>query len=121
MTTSDRVMVTARLAAERLAAEYGPELLADVEIALHRRGAEQLPGRYVIDPISLGSLIVAVATLAWNVYTDLHKRTPEPSPDVIARTIRVQISDTDATDSAQRDRIVDIVVSETVRAASALG
>ncbi|HWX45141.1 MAG TPA: hypothetical protein VNY52_07435 [Solirubrobacteraceae bacterium] len=113
----DPVADTAHRAAERLAVELGPELLAEVEAAVQARDAEHSPERYVIDPISLGSLIVATATLAWTVYADLRKRTPKPAPEVIERTVRVELSRTDKTNPEQRDRIVEVVVNETLRVA----
>ncbi|MGH3693746.1 MAG: hypothetical protein ACRDRX_07100 [Pseudonocardiaceae bacterium] len=113
---TDPVEHTARAVAQRLAAQYGPGLATDVEAALHARGSTQQPAQYV-DLISLGSLIVSIATLAWTVYTDLQKQTPRPSPAVVARTIRVRLSGNGELDPAQRDRIIDIVVDETVQAA----
>lgn len=104
----------ARAAAQRLAAHYGLGLPADVEAALHARGTTQRPQRYV-DPISVAGLIVSVAALAWTVYQDLRSKTPEPSPAVVARTIRVQLHDTGELDLAQRDRIIEIVVEEAVQ------
>lgn len=61
---------------------------------------------------------MSIATLAWTVYTDLQKQTPRPSPAVIARTIRVRLSDNGELDPAQRDRVIviDIVVDDTVQA-----
>lgn len=112
---TDPVDDVARAAAERLATEATPNLLMDVDAALLTLAAEEQRETYVIDPISLGSLIVAVATLAHAVYADLRKQTPRPSPEVVARTIRVRVRDSDATDGAQRDRVIDIVVDETVR------
>jgi len=112
----DPVEHTARAAAHRLAAEHGPGLDIDVEAALHARGATRHPEQY-LDPISLGSLIVSVAALAWTVYTDLKNKTPKPSPAVVARTIRVRLSNDGELDPAQRDRIIDIVVEETVQTA----
>ncbi|MGH3916279.1 MAG: hypothetical protein ACRDTC_23155 [Pseudonocardiaceae bacterium] len=111
---ADPIEHSARAAAQRLATQYGPELPVDVEAALHTRGTTQLPERYV-DPISIAGLIVSVATLVWTVYNDLRTKMPEPSPAVIARTIRIQLSDTGGLDPAQRDRIIDIVVEETVQ------
>lgn len=104
----------ARAAAQRLTGEFGERLTMDVEAALHARGATQRPERY-LDPISLGGLIVSIATLAWTVYKDLKKTTPQPSQQVIARTIRVQLDDTTELDPAQRDRVIDVVVEETLR------
>jgi hypothetical protein len=45
-----------------------------VEDALRAPGREQRPEQY-FDPITLGGLIVSIATLAWNAYTDLKKKT----------------------------------------------
>jgi hypothetical protein len=113
---TDPIEHNARAAAHRLAAEY-PGLPAKVEAALYARGLTQRPERY-LDPISLGALIVSVASLAWTVYTDLRKKTPMPSPDVVFRTVRVQLRDADDLASAQRERIIGIVVDETIQAAT---
>jgi hypothetical protein len=112
---SDPVEHAARAAARRLTAELGPGLVLNVEAALHTRSTQH-PEQY-LDPISLGSLIVSIATLAWTVYTDLKKKTPTPSPNIIARNIRVQLSNDGQLNPAQRDRIIEIVVDETVQAA----
>jgi hypothetical protein len=112
---TDPIADSARAAADRLAAELGPELVTDVEAELHTRQATRRPDRY-LDPISLGGLIVSVATLAWNVYTDLKSKTPSPAPDVVARTVRVELGPSEAATPQQRDRIIEIVVSETVQA-----
>jgi hypothetical protein len=74
---TDPVSTGARAAAERLTPDFGPGLAADVEAALHTRGSQQRPEQY-FDPISLGALIVSIATLAWTIYTDLKKKTPQP-------------------------------------------
>ncbi len=116
MPVSDPVSESARAAARRLAAELEPRIVADVEAALHRRELAQRPEQY-LDPISLGGLIVSVATLAWTVYTDLEQRTPKPAAEVLARTVLVQLRSTDATPPAQRDRIIEVVVSETLQVA----
>jgi len=63
MTMTDPITAAARAAAAHLAAEYGPDLAADVEAALHSPGTTQRPSQY-FDPVSLGSLIVTIATLA---------------------------------------------------------
>ncbi|HEU4421199.1 MAG TPA: hypothetical protein VFR67_01520 [Pilimelia sp.] len=110
---TDPVEHIARAAAARLAAQHGPALPVDVEAALHARGPAREPDRYV-DPISLGALIVSVASLAWTVYTDLRQKTTNPSPEVLTRTIRVQLRDVDRLDPTERDRVIDVVVTETV-------
>jgi hypothetical protein len=113
----DPIECSARAAAFRLIAEHGPGLPTDVEVALHTRGSPPRPEQY-LDPISLGALIVSIASLAWTVYTDLKKKTPQPSSDVVARTVRVQLPNTGELDSARRDHIINIVVDETFQAAN---
>jgi hypothetical protein len=61
---------------------------------------------------------LSIANLAWTVYTDLKKKTPHPSPDVVAQTLRVELRDAGELDPAQQHRIIDIVVDETVQAAN---
>jgi len=112
---TDPVADGARAAAERLAPGYGPGLAADVEAALHTREAEQRPER-LFDPISLGSLIVSIATLAWTIYTDLKKKTPSPAPDVVARTVRVELRKQSDT-AAVPGEITDVIVTEVIKAA----
>jgi hypothetical protein len=112
---TDPVSDSALAAAQLLSVDVGPQLLADVEAALQARNHAQRPDQY-IDPVSLGSLIVSVATLAWKVYTDLKTKTAEPAPDVVERTVRVRLRDERAGEAPpQLDRIVEVVVSETAR------
>jgi hypothetical protein len=112
---TDPVADGARAAAERLTLDYGPGLAPDVEAALHARGPEQRPDQF-FDPISLGALIVSIATLAWTVYTDLKKETANPAPDVVARTVRVELRKMDVTHPASQE-ITDVVVTEVLNAA----
>ena len=113
---NDPVQIGARAAAARLADEHGPHLPANVERALHTRNRPQQPDQY-LDPVSIAALIVSIATLAWTVYTDLKPQAPNPSADVIARTVRVRLDHPGAIDADQRDRIIEVTVAETVRAA----
>jgi ribosomal protein S18 acetylase RimI-like enzyme len=111
---NDPVAPIARAAAIRLAADHGRALTVDVEAALARRGPAQPPERY-LDPVSLGSLVVSVATLAWTVYTDLRSKTRSPSRDVLTRTLRVRLVGADAVDAATRDQVIEVVADETIR------
>ena len=54
----------------------------------------QRPGRY-LDPVSLASLIVAIATLAWTIYNDQRNRTPDPPAAAIARQVRITLREQD--------------------------
>ncbi len=113
---TDPVAAGARAAAERLTPAYGPGLAADVEAAVHARGQEQQPERY-FDPISLGALIVSIAALAWTVYTDLKKKTPSPAPEVVARTVRVELRKQGDTAATSLGQVTDVVVTEVIKAA----
>ncbi|GAA4199967.1 hypothetical protein [Microbispora amethystogenes] len=108
----------ARAAAHRLAVQHGPSLTMDVEAALHARDTSRKPDQY-IDLISLGSLIVSVAALAWTVYADLQKKTDTPSTDVVTRRVRTELRRT-RTVTAQDDEIVTVAVEETITAIEAL-
>ena len=76
---TDPAADAARSAAAILAPDLGPNLPAEVEAALAARDAQQRPDRY-LDPVSLASLIVAIATLAWTIYNDQRNHTPDPPP-----------------------------------------
>src|SRR5689334_289283 len=91
---TDPVEDAARSAAAILAADLGLGLPAEVEAALAARDIQQRPDRY-LDPVSLASLIVAIATLAWTIYNDRRKQTPAPPPDAIARQVRITLRDQD--------------------------
>jgi uncharacterized membrane protein YebE (DUF533 family) len=113
---NDQITAAARAAAERLTAEYGSGLAADVDAALQAQGTDQRPGQY-LDPASLGSLVVAIATLAWTIYCDQRKKTPEPSPGTVARHVRVELRQHSSTSQQDTNRITEIVVTEIIQAA----
>jgi hypothetical protein len=95
MTMSGAVALAARAAAKRLAADYGPGLAAEVEAELHSSDSTAARRDRYIDPVSVASLIVAIASLAWNVYTDLRNKTAEPSPEAVARMVRISLRERD--------------------------
>lgn len=108
---SDRTAEVARAAGRKLEQDLGPGLLIDVEEALAALYDGRRPERYV-DPVSLGSLIVGVATLAWTVYADIRK-TGAPAPDVVARQLRVTLgSPRGSVTATEQNRIIDVVVTE---------
>jgi hypothetical protein len=108
----------ARAAAAILAPDLGPGLPAEVEAALAARSASQRPDRY-LDPVSLASLIVSVASLAWTVYKDLRSRIPSPPPEAIARQVRITIREQDIALPPGAERITEIVTTEIIRHTSA--
>ena len=72
MNEDAQIALVARQAASRLASGFAPNLLEDVEQALAADPLDQ-PAKKVLDPISIGALIVSVAALGWTIYHDLKK------------------------------------------------
>ncbi len=114
---TDPAADAARAAAAILAPDLGPNLPAEVEAALAARGTQHRPDRY-FDPVSLASLIVAIATLAWTIYNDQRTRTPDPPPSSIARQVRITLRDEDASLPSGTERITEVVATEITRQAS---
>ena len=114
---TDPAADAARSAAVILAPDLGPHLPAQVEAALAARGARQRPDRY-LDPVSLASLIVAAATLAWTIYNDQLTRTPDPPPDSIARQVRITLREQDTALPPGAERITEVVATEITHQAS---
>jgi hypothetical protein len=117
---TDTVADAARSAAAILAPDLGRNLPVEVEAALATRGGDQRPGRF-FDPVSLGALIVSIATLAWTVYNDQRSRAgerkAEPQADSIARQVRITLREQDVNLPPGSERITEIVASETIRLA----
>ena len=114
---SDPIAKAARAAAQRLAVDHGSRLPADVEAALHTRNtAGHRPGQF-IDPVSVASLIVAIATLAWTIYADMREKTAPPSQEAVTRRIRVELRERDEVGHPEASRITEIVVTEIIKAA----
>jgi hypothetical protein len=116
----DPIAHAAHAAANRLTPKHGPSLTTDVYVALHNHDTEQRPGQY-FDPISLGSLIVSVATLAWTIYKDQRATGATPNKEVIARHIRLQLPLTNDITPEQRDQIITVVVDDITINAPASG
>jgi hypothetical protein len=116
---ADPITVASRASAEQLAADYGPGLAADVEAALHAQRTAQRPGQY-IDPASLGSLIVAIATLAWTIYTDLKRKTPDQPPETLARQISIHVNKHNTRTRDEDGRITSVIITEIIHAAGEL-
>jgi hypothetical protein len=113
----DLVVTTAAVAAAReLAGPLGrPLLQLDVEAALHSRGATEQPVQFT-DPVALGSLIVSIATLAWQVYCDKKKEGDKPTRDTLARTVRIWRRESSDLSGAEV-KIIEIVAGEIIKAA----
>ena len=118
--TSDPVAAGARAAAEELAAELGAGVVVEVEEALDTRTPAPRPEHY-FDPVALGSLIVSAAGLAWQVYRDLRQKAAPATPGAVARTVRIELGEGADVDAERLDRVVEVVVRETLRAAEGTG
>jgi len=111
----DPVEEGARTAAGRLAGRHGQQLALDVEAALGRRNE---PQHRFVDPISLGGLIVSVATLAWTVYRDLKKdREDKPSAPAVTTAVRRQLEWEGDVDVDEHASLIETTVATTVEAA----
>ena len=112
---TDPAIDAARAAAAILAPDHGPHLPAEVEAALAARDAAQRPDRY-IDPVSLASLIVSIASLAWTIYNDRHTRSQEPPrPESIVRQVRVTLREHYTALPPDAGRITEIIATEIIR------
>ena len=110
----DSIAAVARAAAERLTPDYGPQLSADVEAALHGPGSHG--SGYVLeqyDPVALGSLIVGIAQLAYMFYANLKKKTPDTPPEVAARALREELR-RHGDGTPDSDKIAEVIVAEVV-------
>jgi hypothetical protein len=97
-----------RRAAERLAAQLGADLPANVEAAL-QGSAAGAPQRY--EPatlIALAALVLNIVKFAW----DLRKDMRAASREVIARRVRLEVALPTGVTTAQRDQIVTVVMDE---------
>jgi hypothetical protein len=70
-----------------------------------------------VDWVSLASLIVSIAALAWTIYKDQRKHTPDPPPDSIARQVRITLRDQDISLPPGTERITEVVATEITRQA----
>ena len=113
---TDPAADAARSAAAILAAELGANLPAEVEAALAARDTQHRPDRY-LDTVSLASLIVAIATLAWTIYNDQRNRNSDPPPSSIARQVRISLRDQDTSLPLSAERITEVIATEIIRQA----
>jgi hypothetical protein len=117
---TDPAADAARSAAAILAPDLGTNLSAEVEAALAARDTQQRPDRF-LDPVSLASLIVAIATLAWTIYNDQRKHTSDPPPSSIARQVRISLRDQGTSLPPSAERITEVIATEIIRQAQPPG
>ena len=117
--TDDPAAAAARSAAAILAPDLGQHLPVEVEAALAARAGDQRPERF-FDPVSLGALIVSIATLAWTIYNDQRNRAreakvEEPEQESVARQVRIALREQDTVLPSGTERITEVVVTEIIR------
>src|SRR5687767_10886033 len=88
MEPSDEAASVARAAADRLANDFGQRLSVEVEGVIYDEGSERPPEQYV-DPISVASLVVSIASLAWTICQDIRKQGRKPSSGTLTRRVRL--------------------------------
>jgi len=113
--------MVARRAAARLGESGEPRLPPLVEAVL-AGGDVTGPQQRFLEPgtaIALASLVVSVAGLAWQIYWDLRQagQAAPPAREVLARQVRVRVEVPPGLTPADRDRVVEVVVDETIAAA----
>jgi hypothetical protein len=92
-------------------------LSAEVEAALSARDTQQRPERY-LDPVSLASHIVAIATLAWTIHNHPRKHTTDLQPASVARQVRFTLREQDTAPAPGAEHITEVVAAEITRLAS---
>jgi hypothetical protein len=107
----------ARAAARELGPRYGLRLAADVEAAIHASYGHQAqrhkaPDQY-LDPIALGALIVVIAQLGYQVYSDRKKSGQPPTREEIAQAIRIERR-RHGDLSAEEDEVIVIVSAKII-------
>ncbi len=116
---SDTPEDIARRAARPLAQEIDPALPAVVEGRLRGGGGgggAEPPLRF-LEPattIALAGLLVSLAGLAWTIYRDLKKDAAAPSPDVLARRLRLDTNLPEAVTTERRARVIAVIVEEVI-------
>lgn len=109
----------ARRAAKRIGTEQDrSDLTPFVEAELQRgaEGADTRAGRYGIDlgdAAGVASAIITLAGLAWTIYRDLRRETPNPSRNVLTRRVRITARDERQMPVEKLTREIEIVVEET--------
>lgn len=91
MVIGEPVAGIARAVATGMVPAYGERVRAEVEAAIHAGGEAETPDQY-FDVVAVGGLVVAIATLAWQVYTDRKKKGSAPRREVLATAVRVERS-----------------------------
>lgn|ERR1035441_5119561 len=81
-----------------------------------RRGSGPIrPRERYFDPVELGSFLVSVAALAWQIYDSHRKKGEKPTPPVLAREVRVILRERTDLNGTQ-EMIIEVVTTEITKA-----
>lgn len=114
---SDPVAVAARAAARHLSGLYGPRLALDTEAALHAHRPGGEPGRQYVDPAAVAGVIVSVASLAWQIYSDRNSRQEKPTVQWLAQVLRIEHRKQQRDIGEAEEEIIEIIAIEIIKAA----
>jgi hypothetical protein len=112
----DPVATTARAAARHLSRRYGPRLELDTDAALQAHQPRAEPARRYADPVAVASLLVSVASLAWQIYSDRNSQTNKPTAQWLARTLRVEHRKQQRDISEAEEEIIEVIAVEIIKA-----
>lgn len=106
----------ARIAAARLADTVGhPDLESGVVRRLASVRNESVPARYERVSLGIAAVVISAAALAWTIIRDLRNDRKTPDPEVVARRVRVLLTDQyPDTPTNERNLIVEVVVEEAI-------
>ena len=106
----DRAAAAARAAANELSVQLGqPKLRVDVELALYGSNAGFRSWQY-FDPLELASVIVSLASLAWQIYETRRAHGEKADKSELKREIRLRREDICTNDTHKR--VIEIIASE---------
>jgi len=104
-------------AAAQLAPEFPTGLEALVEAELAKHGDDTV--ETFVDPattISLASLLVSAAGLAWTIYRDLKSDRQAPAAQAIERHVSLKLEEQGKAGSEHFRRVVEVVSEQVVKA-----
>jgi hypothetical protein len=116
----DVVATVARSAARKLAGPLArPGLEMDVVAALYSRDSDRAADRYA-DPVEIGGLIVSIASLAWQIYSDRRKKGEKTDHKVLIQVLINRQEDEhlnstrESTRESTQEKIIQVVAGEVI-------
>lgn len=105
----------ARKAAVKLVETGGSQLPQFTERVLSKGEGQEYADQYdLATALGIASLLVSIASLTWSMYSELRKKSLKPDQSALVRRIQVQVGEPKGVSILQRDRIIEVVVEETL-------